>query len=82
MAQLIVRQLEDDVKERLKQRARRRGHSLEQELRELLRAAASAEGQPVQRLGSRIAGRFRGAGLDTELPELRGQAPRPAALDR
>lgn len=40
MAQVIVRNLEDDVVERLKLKAELHGHSLEQELREILRAAA------------------------------------------
>ena len=40
MAQVIVRNLEDDVVERLKLKAELSGHSLEQELREILRKAA------------------------------------------
>jgi antitoxin FitA len=40
MAQVIVRNLEDDVVERLKLKAELHGRSLEQELREILRAAA------------------------------------------
>jgi plasmid stability protein len=40
MAQLIVRNLEDDVKHRLQARARRHGRSTEEEVRDVLRAAA------------------------------------------
>lgn len=40
MAQVIVRNLDDDVVARLKARARQRGHSLEQELREVLTRTA------------------------------------------
>ncbi len=40
MAQVIVRNLEDDVVERLKLKAELHGRSLEQELREILRQAA------------------------------------------
>ena len=40
MAQVIVRHLEDETVRLLKERARRKGHSLEQELREILAAAA------------------------------------------
>jgi len=40
MAQVIVRHLEDETVRRLKERARRKGHSLERELREILAAAA------------------------------------------
>ena len=82
MAQVIVRQLEDDVKARLKRRAERHGRSMEEEVREILRNAAFEEGRPVTRLGSRIAARFRKKGLDADLPELRGQRPRPADLGR
>jgi plasmid stability protein len=40
MAQVIVRHLEDETVRLLKARARRNGHSLEQELREILAGAA------------------------------------------
>lgn len=80
MAQFVVRQLEDDLKARLKHRAMRHGRSMEAEIREILRAAASEKGRPVIKLGSRIAARFRDAGLQVDLPEMRGQAPRAADL--
>jgi plasmid stability protein len=80
MAQVIVRQLEEDVKARLRRRAERHGRSMEEEVREILRNAAREEGRPVARLGSSMAARFRGTGLDADLPELRGQPPRPADL--
>lgn len=40
MAQVIVRNLDDRVVDSLKQKAKARGHSLEQELRDILVAAA------------------------------------------
>ncbi len=80
MAQFVVRQLEDEVKARLKRRAERHGRSMEEEVREILRNAAREEGRSIARLGSRIAARFRKTGLETDLPELRGQRPRPADL--
>ena len=43
MAQVVVRHLEDETVRRLKERARRKGHSLEEELREILAAAARQE---------------------------------------
>ncbi len=43
MAQVIVRNLDDEVVVALKRRARRRGRSLEQELREILSRAARAD---------------------------------------
>lgn len=78
MAQFIVRDLEEDVKTRLKRRAKRHGRSMEEEVRHILRDAVKEQNQPVAKLGSRIAARFVKAGLTTQLPELRGQAPQSA----
>jgi plasmid stability protein len=80
MAQIIVRRLEDEVKARLQRRANRHGRSMEAEVRDILRVAAKDDGRPTGRLGSRIAERFRGHGLDSDLPEIRGQSPSPAEL--
>jgi antitoxin FitA len=82
MAQVVVRQLEENVKERLRRRAKRHGRSVEAEIREILRAAVQEGSPPVTKLGSRIAARFKGKGLRGELPELRGQLPRAAELGR
>ena len=82
MAQFIVRGLEDDVKTRLKRRAERHGRSMEEEVRDILRNAVKEANRPPPKLGSRIAARFAKAGLTKDLPELHGQAPRPAALDK
>jgi plasmid stability protein len=76
MAQVIVRQLEEEVKTRLKRRARRHGRSVEDEVRHILRDAVREESRVTPNLGSRIAARFRKIGLDADLPELRGQTPR------
>jgi plasmid stability protein len=81
MTQFIVRQLEPSVKTRLKARAQRNGRSMEAEVREILRVATAETTPPAQKLGSRIAARFAGIGLATELPELRGQAAQPALFD-
>jgi plasmid stability protein len=81
MAQVVVRQLDDDVKEKLQRRARRHGRSTEEEIREILRNAVRSEGSIRAPLGSRIAARFRRVGLETEIPELRGQSARPAKLE-
>jgi plasmid stability protein len=81
MAQVIVRQLEEEVKVRLQRRAERH-RSMEAEVREILRNAAKEESQPGTGLGSRIAARFRRLGLPSDLSELRGQPTRPAQLDK
>ncbi|HLB88512.1 MAG TPA: hypothetical protein VJK29_12740 [Terriglobales bacterium] len=78
MAQFVVRDLEDDVKARLKRRAERHRRSMEDEVRHILRNAAKEENRSVPKLGSRIAARFKKAGLTTDLPELRGQLTRSA----
>ena len=78
MAQFVVRHLEDDVKSRLKRRAERHGRSMEEEVRHILRNAAKEGNRPVARLASRIAARFKKAGLTAELPKLRGQLARSA----
>jgi antitoxin FitA len=70
MAQVVVRNIGDDVKARLKLRAAQHGWSVEEEVRQILReAVAGAEPTPVK-LGSRVAARFAGAGLSGELPQL------------
>lgn len=81
MAQLVVRDLDNNVKTRLQSRARRNGRSMEDEVRNILRQAVATEDRSVRKLGSRIAERFRSAGLKAELPELRGQAARPAVFE-
>ena len=78
MAQFIVRDLEEEVKVRLKRLAERHGRSMEEEIRHILRNAAKDSGRPVTKLGSRISARFSAAGLTSDLPELRGHATRPA----
>ena len=82
MAQVVVRHLEDDVKEGLKRRAKRHGRSMEDEVRHILRDAAKNERRAVRKLGSRMAARFKKAGLTADLPELRGLPARSAELDR
>ncbi len=80
MAQILIRRLDEDVKARLQRRARRHGHSTEQEAREILQSAVQGEERAPVRLGSRIAARFEGIGLDGEIAELRGQPARPPRL--
>ncbi|HEX9687605.1 MAG TPA: Arc family DNA-binding protein [Thermoanaerobaculia bacterium] len=81
MGQLIVRQLEDDVKAKLQRRARRHGRSTEEEVREILRNAVKDEGGVRAPLGSRLAARFARVGLNEDIPELRGQPARPADFE-
>jgi plasmid stability protein len=82
MAQFTVRNLEDDVKTRLKRRAARHRRSMEEEVRHILRDAVKEQNKSVTKLGSRIAARFAKTGLTTDLPELRGQVPRSAKFGK
>jgi plasmid stability protein len=82
MAQVIVRNLEDDVKARLKRRAAQHGRSMEEEVRDILRNAVREQNQRLPKLGSRIVARFARVGLDTDLPELRGQSAQGARFDK
>lgn len=80
MAQLVVRNIEDQVKAGLQRRARRHGRSMEQEVREILRNAARDE-EPVRGLGTAISSLFADRGLTGEIPELRGDPIQGATFD-
>jgi antitoxin FitA len=74
MAQILVRDIEKDVKERLQRRAARHGRSMEAEIRDILRDVVKEDIEPAGGLGTEIAGLFEGIGLKKgeEIPELRG----------
>jgi len=76
VAQLVVRNLEDDVKAKLQRRARLHGRSTEEEVRDILRDAVKDEGAAQPGLGTQIAELFAGIGLDEDIPEQRGQPVR------
>lgn len=78
MASLIVRNLDEDLKARLRVRAAQHGRSMEAEVREILRNSL-APAQP-RGVGSRIHARLAGLGLDElELP-ARTELPRQVDL--
>lgn len=79
MAQLVVRNLDDTVKEKLRRRAAAHGRSMEEEVRAILRDAVKEEIRPKPGLGTRIAARFAQVGLreGEEFPELRGCRCKP-----
>lgn len=82
MAQLVVRNLESAVKARLQRRARRSGRSMEEEVRDILRNAVHEdEDEPAGGLGTEISGLFAKVGLESDIPELRGQEIRPPSFD-
>ena len=82
MAQFVVRNLENEVKERLQRRAIQHGRSMEEEVRDILRDAVKGEyHHPTGGLGTEIAALFAGIGLEAQLTELRGHMIDPATID-
>ncbi len=65
MAQILVRGLDDKVKEALRARAKRHGTSLEEYVRDVLRAEAVRR-EPEVGLGTQIANLFK----DCPMPEI------------
>lgn len=78
MAALTIRDLDDELKARLRVRAAQNGRSMEAEVRALLREVLT-EGRGT--LGTRIHARFAGRGVDLALPE-RTERPRVPELPR
>ncbi len=78
MAQLLVRQIDDDVKQRLQERAAKHGVSMEEEVRMILRATVLRDDGQEFGLGTRIAELFRDIpDNDEPLPEFPRQPFRP-----
>jgi antitoxin FitA len=84
MAQLIVRNLEDNVRDKLRDRAQTHGRSMEEEIRDILRAAVAAPA-PHRKLGSWCWEQFAGnPDLGDEpflVEEIRGGVPQPPTFD-
>jgi plasmid stability protein len=74
MAQILVRNVEDRLKARLQKRAKRNGHSMEAEVREILRDALKAEEARKVGFGTASVALFSGSGvyLDKPIEEIRG----------
>ena len=78
MAQILVRNLENEVKTRLQRRAKRNGRSMEEEVRDILRAAVHREEKKSEfGLGTELAALFADVGLDEPIQELRGFEIKP-----
>ena len=67
MATLTIRNLDDLLKRRLRLRAAARNRSMEEEARQILRAALQEPAMSTPDLGARIRARFAGLG-DVQLP--------------
>ena len=69
MASITVRNLDDDVKRRLRIRAAENGRSMEQEARDILRSALEQEPSLGKDLASAVRSRFAPfGGVELELP--------------
>lgn len=82
MGQIIVRQIDEDTKSRLKQRAARHGVSMEEEVRTILRNTLLADEERGQGLGTEIAALFQGIeGWDGIFPDVPDEPFAPVVFD-
>jgi plasmid stability protein len=85
MAQILVRNLEDQVKGRLQNRAKRHGRSMEEEVREILRNALKDSETPPVGFGTASVALFSGQGIGLEegeeIREWRGNPLKPISFD-
>ncbi len=80
MSSIVVRQLDEETKSRLRVRAARRGHSMEQEARDILKGALVSEGPAHVHLVDAIRRRIQPLG-GVDLPVIpRGPIPKPPVL--
>lgn len=68
MASMTIRNLDDALKARLRIRAAEHNRSMEDEARDILRAALSASAPKPQNLAQSILGRLKGVSADLDLP--------------
>lgn len=81
MASITIRNLEDDVKRRLRVRAAEHGRSMEEEAREILRQVVGQE-SPAHNLAAAIRARIAPlGGVELDLPP-REHMRQPPAFDR
>ena len=84
MAQILVRNVDEGMKTRLKSRAKRNGRSMEAEALEILREGLRKR-EPQRGLGSEIVAMFSGSGIGLEpgeeIPEWRGFPVEPMTFD-
>ena len=81
MASITVRNLDDEVKRKLRIRAAEHGCSMEAEVRVIISEAVGSTSKPRKGLGTRIHERFKAiGGVDLELPK-RGPMSEPPTFD-
>ena len=78
MATLTIRQLDDETKSRLRVRAAHHGRSMEEEAREILRAAVQEPAPRQENLAAAIRRRFAPfGGVELKLPKRRDPVREP-----
>ena len=83
MAQLLIRRLDDDVKENLRKRAKKHGVSMEAEARTILRAELLRAEPAEEGLGTQIANLFKDIDWgDETLQPLPREPLRPVDFDK
>lgn len=68
MASITIRNLEDDLKRRLRIRAAEHGRSMEEEAREILRQVVSVPSPPVNLVGAIRARVAKVGGVELDIP--------------
>lgn len=82
MASITIRNLDDEVKARLRVRAAHSGRSMEEEVRLILRAVVEPENVPAKGLGTAIHELFKPfRGFELELPPASRCASCPASIE-
>jgi antitoxin FitA len=71
MGQILVRNIDDAVKAKLRQLADKHGHSMEEEVRNILRNAVNDKAAESKGLGTEIAELFKGIELDRPIKPLK-----------
>ena len=81
VATITVRNLDESLQQRLRLRAAQHGHSLEEEVHDILRATLGKGNAPVKNLGTALHELFKPfGGVELELPP-RGPVRDPPRLD-
>jgi|688.fasta_scaffold629344_1 plasmid stability protein len=83
MSQFVIRNLEEDVHQRIRDLASDHGQSTEEFVRDLLRSVALQASEEEIPLGTRLTKLFRGIGLrkDEAIPEMKGDQIRVPEFD-
>ncbi|MEZ6081773.1 MAG: hypothetical protein R3C56_40695 [Pirellulaceae bacterium] len=81
MTQFLVRNLEDNILQKLRELAQSNGQSLEEFVRGMLRKVALERVATHNNLGSRIAARFAKIVIQEPIEELRGRPIAPTSFE-